>query len=296
MTNEDTSSSVNIQRLMKLRDNLRSSEMKAKAAFSSPTALVGGKKKALIAASQSISPSTNTRKLIDKAERRDDDVFNQISLSTSVNIGWSRSRSRSNTPVKRHNRSSTPDAAKRNLSPMSLSSRPSSSFQSNVSKMKGESFGDTPNDATLSPKREVVAENERLAFEVERKSEPNNETDLKFDDESFQVIANMVLDHLQPKVSPADNSYILTKEELQSLESSIALPIRKSFTEAMRFRAGKSNNEESFVYETVSECVRLGLDRPDERNILLGGGQKIAGERMLIPVSRQCVYSATDIL
>ena len=43
----------------------------------------------------------------------------------------------------------------------------------------------------MSPKREAVAENEKLAFEVKQKSEPNNETDLKFDDESFQVIANM---------------------------------------------------------------------------------------------------------
>jgi len=149
--------------------------------------------------------------------------------------------------------------------------------------MKSESFVDAPNDATLSPKREAVTDNERVAVEIKQKIEPNNETDLKFDDESFQVIANMVLDHLQPKVSAEDTSYILTKEELQNLENSIALSIRKSFTEALRFRAGKSKNEDSFVHEIVSECVRLGLDRPDERNIMLGGGQKIAGDRVLIP-------------
>ena len=118
-----------------------------------------------------------------------------------------------------------------------------------------------------------------IALQSSILSETPADLDLKRNDEAFESIADLIIDHLSPKVVDGSSHYFLSKENISHLEFLVPMSVRLRFVGALRYRATSlstsSSNDDIPSSFLVRECTRLGLGRDVKDNILLGGGIKM---------------------
>lgn len=102
----------------------------------------------------------------------------------------------------------------------------------------------------------------------------------KASDSSFELFANLLIEHLTPKVK--NDSYTLDEDDIAYFDAILPNALRKSFVDAVNIRRSEIESnfpepDETLLQRNVREVYRLGLGKPKQDNFLLGGGQKLHG-------------------
>jgi len=146
------------------------------------------------------------------------------------------------------------------------------------SSMSIEQYDDAPRRLNMS-KTDSFSVN-KVMSQGSFLSETPADLDLKRNDDAFENIADMIIDHISPSVVEGNTHYALSKDDVARLESLVPMSVRLRFVSALRYRAnsqspslGKADESSSFF---VRECMRLGLGEEVKENVLLGGGEKMS--------------------
>jgi len=101
--------------------------------------------------------------------------------------------------------------------------------------------------------------------------------DLRTNDSAFYVMANMIAGRLMPKLAAGETSYTLDENDRIFFDKMLPHTVRWSFVDALRYRREGLRGDldeipiggESTTDELARKCCWLGLDRPEELNVLL---------------------------
>lgn len=109
----------------------------------------------------------------------------------------------------------------------------------------------------------------------------------KASDTSFDLFANLLIEHLTPKVK--NQFYILEEEDIAYIDAILPISLRLSFVKAVNVRMSKIDDrllepDLPSLQKKVLEVYRLGLGKPKQHNFLLGGGQKLHGGKIKMNV------------
>jgi hypothetical protein len=105
----------------------------------------------------------------------------------------------------------------------------------------------------------------------------------KGSDTSFDLFANLLIEHLTPKVK--NRFYILEEDDIAYIDAILPNSLRLSFVNAVNVRMSKIDirlpePDLPSLQKNVLGVYRLGLGKPKQDNFLLGGGQKLHGGKI----------------
>lgn len=110
--------------------------------------------------------------------------------------------------------------------------------------------------------------------------------DMRNNDNSFHVIANLVVGLFESKLNSGEKTLVLTQEERTQLDKMVPEHVRNAFADAVRYRfATCPVGSQKQLHTVVRQCVLLGLDREGEKNLLF------AKPATVIPINvSYCLY------
>ena len=113
------------------------------------------------------------------------------------------------------------------------------------------------------------------------------EMDLKHNDNAFHVVANLVLDKFQAKMTPGDTFLTLDASDIAELDQMVPPSVRISFVESLRYRLEHNcpTNSDLNIHALTRECGDLGLDRQGNSNPLLATLNAAGTKAITIAVS-----------
>lgn len=111
--------------------------------------------------------------------------------------------------------------------------------------------------------------------------------DLKQNDNAFHVVANLVLDKFQAKMTPGDTFLTLDASDIAELDQMVPPTVRISFVAALRYRLEHNcpPNSDLNIHALTRECGDLGLDRQGNSNPLLATLNAAGTKAITIAVS-----------
>ena len=93
--------------------------------------------------------------------------------------------------------------------------------------------------------------------------------DLKQNDNSFHVIANLVVDRFEEYLDAGVATLNLTEEDRRQLDRIVPESMRNNFVEAVRYRlAASSEGSQQSLHLVLRKCRALGLDREGNQNLM----------------------------
>jgi hypothetical protein len=253
---------------------------KAEQAFASPTALTASRVGArsppgTIASSHKGSLSPSRRGIPRSRTEEDQEIFGQIAEATSIRLKKSRSSPTPETPINRASVAiSRADAAISSAIERSASLAKAGTGSVTVSNHShGSGAGNSGKSASLAipvalpPVTKAPLTPQSSIASVGSKTK---DLDLKHNDNSFHVVANLIVDRFMAKLEPGATTLVVTEEDQRHLEQMVPPSIRSNLVEAVRFRlANLPPDSEAPIHVLTRQCQELGLHREGDNNLLL---------------------------
>ena len=150
----------------------------------------------------------------------------------------------------------------------------------------------SPALADQNPPTTITA---KSAAKKEVNSTRDQATDFMNNDNSFHVVASLLVDKFEETLKTEERFVKLTKEDKEQMNQMLPEGARELFVAALRFRMKDAPEFSRLPLHTVTRnCHKLGLDRLDTQNMLFAP----AGTIIRLEVSKPCrrVLSCRPIL
>lgn len=241
----------------------RSLEKEATSAFASPSKMtarrLGARRSPTSSDSQSVSQSVSRRSVSLIASDDDQEVFDQ--LTTSTGVVYRKKKKKSDEPpaspvgefVK-----GVGEAATRLINSFS----PTNDLDEDDERANWTTDGNTNTSTERGASMSIAAESAA--------SSQRTPLDLRHNDNSFHVMANLVVEFLETKLTSDGQTMVLQPVDRMRMERLLPASLRLDFIDAVRFRLDRTPPQPRTPLDFLTlQCQELGLDRSGSRNPIL---------------------------
>lgn len=117
--------------------------------------------------------------------------------------------------------------------------------------------------------------------------------DLHHNDNTFHVLANLIVEFLEAKLTQDGKTVVLQPEDRVRMERVLPQTVRLDFIDALRFRLERTPEHAATpIHYITLQCQELGLDREGRRNPILVAAN-LENEPSFIPVNSNLITSRT---